>query len=145
MKSHAHVLDRIKTILKEQQKSHQSLAEEIGIAKSTLSQILSGKSKMNTDRLKVIAKALNIEVKELKVTTDESLPIKDSYLPATEQLVASTDNSLAKTENSTTLIHSKKRPLTYKIRGTLTTRHSKRSFDALLFAIEDYITMKEVN
>lgn len=36
-------------------------------------------------------------------------------------------------------------PLEVIIRGELTNRQSKRAFEAVLFAIEDYVTMKQVD
>lgn len=36
-------------------------------------------------------------------------------------------------------------PLQVEFRGELTNRKSKRAFEAVLFAIEDYVTMKQVD
>lgn len=36
-------------------------------------------------------------------------------------------------------------PLEIVFRGELTNRQSKRTFEAVLFAIEDYVTMKQVD
>ncbi|MEE1131745.1 MAG: XRE family transcriptional regulator, partial [Caryophanon sp.] len=36
-------------------------------------------------------------------------------------------------------------PLEVVFRGELTNRQSKRAFEAVLFAIEDYVTMKQVD
>lgn len=107
MKSNEYVLDRIKFHISEQGTSYQLLSEEIGVSKSLIGHMLSGKRVMKPERLVAIAKALNVEVEEL---------IKP--------------------------LESKNGPLEIKIRGELTSRKSNRTFDYALFAIEDYITMK---
>lgn len=110
MKSNEYVLDRIKSLLEQQGKSYQLLAEEIGVSKSLIGHMLSGEREMKPERLITIAKALNVDVKEL---------VKP--------------------------IQSQKGPLEIIFRGTLTNRKSKRAFDSALFAIEDYVTMKQVD
>lgn len=110
MKSNEYVLESIKSLLKEQGKSYQLLAENIGVSKSLIGHMLSGEREMKPERLVDIAKFLDTTV---------------------ERLVKP--------------IQSKKGPLEISYRGTLNNRKSKRTFDSVLFAIEDYVTMKQVD
>lgn len=42
-------------------------------------------------------------------------------------------------------VNEKNEPLEVVFRGELTNRQSKRAFESVLFAIEDYVTMKQVD
>jgi transcriptional regulator with XRE-family HTH domain len=108
MKTNEIVLTKAKAWLAQHNKSHQWLAEKLGVSKALVGHMLSGKRTLQPERIQTLSKVLNIPMNEL--TSDNSFQ-EESYK--------------------------------VQLRGTTSTRRTKREIDMLLFAIEDYIALKD--
>ncbi|TCI46184.1 XRE family transcriptional regulator [Exiguobacterium sp. SH3S2] len=71
MKSNTIIVNNIKSRLQDNQKSHQWLAQEIGVSKAMVGHMLNESRVIQPQRIVSIAKALGVSVNEL--TTDASM------------------------------------------------------------------------
>src|SRR5690625_2806364 len=107
MKTNEIVIENVKNWLKENEKTHAWLADELGVSTSLVGHMLSGKRAIQPKRIEALSKALDIPMKEL---------VKN---------VSQTD------------------VLSVQLRGLTANRRSKQDLNALLFAKEDYVGLKD--
>lgn len=65
MKTNEIVIQKVKTWLQENGKSHQWLADELGVSKALVGHMLSGKRTLHPKRIEEISNILGIPMKEL--------------------------------------------------------------------------------
>lgn len=106
MKTNEIVIKNVKHWLKENERTHEWLAQELDVSKSLVGHMLSGKRAILPKRIEALSKITGIPMKEL-----------------------------AKDVSQSDL-------LTVKLRGQTKNRRSKQELNALLFAIEDYVGLR---
>lgn len=106
MKTDDMVIKNVRQWLEENEKSHQWLADKMGISKALVGHMLSGRRAILPNRIEALSDILDIPMKEL---------VKDV---------------------------SQSERVAVQLRGQTTNRRSKQDLKSLIFAIEDYVGMK---
>jgi transcriptional regulator with XRE-family HTH domain len=84
---------RLRTMRQQAGLTQEQLAEMIAVTSQQVQKYESGKSKLNTDRLQQIAKALSVPIHSFFLVQDESLPLVE-----TEKLLLNSYRSIASHE-----------------------------------------------